>query len=204
MHESLLITSSKKGGITIKLTRYRAGSAMKRLGLVSTQLPAHRYRRADQAHVAIPNLLDRSFEPNHPDKIWCGEVTYIWTGRRWAYLAVVVDLYARLPFSWAISYSPNSELTAAALTMAYETRHRPSGVMFHSDQGSHYTSLKYRRYLWRYQIKQRLSRLGNCWDNALMERFFGSLKSEWVPPLGTCCAALPTCGKSVRGGPKAG
>jgi len=68
--------------------------------------------------------------------------------------------------------------------MAFEARGRPQSVMFHSDQGSHYTSIKFRQYLWRYQIKQSMSRRGNCWDNAPMERFFRSLKVEWVPNYG--------------------
>jgi len=108
-------------------------------------------------------------------------VTYIWTGQRWSYLAVVMDLFARKPVGWAFSRSPNSGLTKQALHMAYELRGRPSGVMFHSDQGSHYTSINFRQNLWRLQIKQSMSRRGNCWDNAPMERFFRSLKSEWVP-----------------------
>jgi putative transposase len=96
----------------------------------------------------------------------------------------VLDLYARKVIGWALSNSPDSQLTAKALTMAYETRGKPEGVMFHSDQGSHYTSIKFRQFLWRYQIKQSMSRRGNCWDNAPMERFFRSLKTEWVPSLG--------------------
>lgn len=83
-----------------------------------------------------------------------------------------------------MSPSPDSELTKQALTLAYEARGRPKGVMFHSDQGSHYTSLSYRQMLWQYQIKQSMSRRGNCWDNAPMERFFRSLKTEWVPKKG--------------------
>jgi putative transposase len=94
----------------------------------------------------------------------------------------VLDLYARKVIGWALSNSPDSQLTAKALTMAYETRGKPEGVMFHSD--SHYTSIKFRQFLWRYQIKQSMSRRGNCWDNAPMERFFRSLKTEWVPSLG--------------------
>jgi putative transposase len=111
-------------------------------------------------------------------------VTYIWAGNRWAYLAMVMDLFARKPIGWALSFSPNSQLTAEALTMAFEARGRPKDVMFHSDQGCHYTSRFFRQVLWRYQIKQSMSRRGNCWDNAPMERFFRSLKSEWVPKMG--------------------
>ena len=168
----------------VPLSRYRAGRFMKELALVSCQEPRHRYKRATQEHVAIPNLLNREFNVTKPNQVWCGDVTYIWTGHRWAYLAVVLDLFARKPVGWALSLSPNSELTAKALSMAFEARGKPKAVMFHSDQGSHYTSLKFRRVIWRYQMTQSMSRRGNCWDNSPMERFFRSLKTEWVPPTG--------------------
>ena len=70
-----------------------------------------------------------------PNQVWCGDVTYIWTGKRWAYLAVVLDLFARKPVGWAMSFSPDSRLTMKALEMAWETRGKPGGVMFHSDPG---------------------------------------------------------------------
>ena len=168
----------------IQLSRYRATRLMKELELVSCQLPSHRYRKANQEHIAVPNKLDREFAVSQPNQVWCGDVTYIWSGQRWAYLAVVIDLYARKPIGWAISLSPDSVLTGQALSMAFEARGRPKGVMFHSDQGSHYSSRKFRQHLWRYQIEQSMSRRGNCWDNAPMERFFRSLKTEWVPALG--------------------
>lgn len=167
-----------------KLTRYVAGGLMKELGLVSNQLPKHAYKRAEKLHVAIPNTLDRQFAVGKPNQVWCGDITYIWTGQRWAYLAVVLDLYARKPVGWALSLKADSELTSKALLMAYESRGRPNGLLFHSDQGVQYTSLRFRQYLWRYQIKQSMSRRGNCWDNAPMERFFRSLKTEWVPETG--------------------
>ncbi len=85
---------------------------------------------------------------------------------------------------WSFSTSPDSELTRRALMLAYQSRGRPKDVLFHSDQGCHYSSLSYRQQLWKYQIKQSMSRRGNCWDNAPIERFFGSLKSEWIPKQG--------------------
>jgi putative transposase len=166
------------------LSRYRAGKLMKKLELVSCQIPKHSYKKADQEHVAVPNKLDRQFTVSKPNQVWCGDVTYIWIGTRWAYLAVVLDLFARRPIGWALSLSPDSELTRRALTMAFEARGKPKGVMFHSDQGCHYTSKSYRQLLWRYRIDQSMSRRGNCWDNAPMERFFRSLKTEWVPTFG--------------------
>ena len=111
-------------------------------------------------------------------------MTYIWTGDRWVYLAVVMDLFSRRPVGWAVSLSPDSSLTCKALSMAFESRGKPKDLLFHSDQGCHYTSRKYRQLLWRYQITQSMSRRGNCWDNAPMERFFRSLKTEWIPRTG--------------------
>ncbi|EGN76134.1 transposase [Idiomarina sp. A28L] len=168
----------------VPLSRYRAGRLMQKLGLISCQIPNHTYKKTGDEHVEIPNHLERQFNVEAPNRVWCGDVTYIWTGNRWAYLAVVIDLFARKPVGWAMSLSPDSELTGNALRMAYESRGRPKGVMFHSDQGSHYTSRKFRQMLWKCQIKQSLSRRGNCWDNAPMERFFRSLKIEWVPTYG--------------------
>ena len=95
-----------------------------------------------------------------------------------------MDLFARKLVGWAMSYSPDTKLAAKALSMAFESRGRPKGVMFHSDQGSTYTSRNYRQLLWRYQIEQSMSRRGNCWDNRPMERFFRSLKTEWMPTTG--------------------
>jgi len=168
----------------LPLSRYRAGRLMRQCQLESCQQPTHRYKKAKQPHVSIPNYLDRQFDVSAPNQVWCGDVTYIWTGTRWAYLAMVMDLFARKPIGWALSLSPDSQLTSAALNMAFESRGKPKNVMFHSDQGCHYTSRKFRQTLWRHQIKQSMSRRGNCWDNSPMERFFRSLKSEWVPTRG--------------------
>jgi putative transposase len=168
----------------VPLTRYRARGLMSKMQLHSCQLPKHRYKKATKEHVIVPNKLQRSFTPSKPNQIWCGDVTYIWVGNRFAYLAVVLDLYARKPVGFAMSFSPNSALTIKALQMAYELRGKPKSLVFHSDQGCHYTSLAYRQMLWRYQIEQSMSRRGNCWDNSPMERFFRSLKSEWVPNIG--------------------
>lgn len=168
----------------VPLSRYRVRKLMAVQGLISCQLPKHSYKKSGGEHVVISNKLERNFNPSRPNKIWCGDVTYIWVGNRWAYLAVVLDLYARKPIGWALSNSPNTTLTSRALQMAFEARGRPKGLMFHSDQGCHYTSMSYRQLLWHYQIKQSMSRRGNCWDNSPMERFFRSLKTEWVPSIG--------------------
>lgn len=171
-------------GRGLPLSRYRVGNIMKACDLVSVQQRTHRYKNAVQVHLEIPNHLNRQFSPSAPNQVWCGDVTYIWTGHQWSYLAVVLDLYARQVVGWAISNSPDSQLTMSALTQAYQNRGQPENLMFHSDQGCHYTSLAFRQLLWRYRIKQSMSRRGNCWDNSPMERFFRSLKSEWIPTIG--------------------
>ncbi len=121
----------------------------------------------------------RSLTTFGPNQVWCGDVTYIWTGKLRP-SPVVPDLFARKPVGWAMSFSPDSRLTMKALEMAWEPRGKPGGVMFHSAQGCHYTSRQFRQLLWR----QSMSRRGNCWDNSPMERFFRSLKDEWMPVVG--------------------
>ncbi|VTN55163.1 integrase catalytic subunit [Klebsiella pneumoniae] len=165
----------------VPMSRYRAGRLMKYLNLSSCQPGKHQYKNARQEHTCLPNLLERQFAVPEPDRVWCGDITYIWAGNRWCYLAIVMDLFARRVIGWSLSAHANTALISNALRMAYETRGQPNDVMFHSDQGSQYTGLKYQQLLWRYRIKQSVSRRGNCWDNSPMERFFRSLKTEWVP-----------------------
>ncbi len=95
----------------IPLSRYRASKFMKELDLISGQLPKHSYKKTQQEHVHIPNRLNRQFAVTEPNQVWCGDVTYIWTGQRWSYLAVVIDLFARRVIGWAMSNSPDSALT---------------------------------------------------------------------------------------------
>ncbi len=171
-----------KGGYD--LSRYKASKAMKRLELESCQLPKHKYKPAKKSHKKIKNHLRREFSPVRPNQVWCGDVTYLWIGDRWLYLATVLDLYGRKIVGYALSFSPDCELTKQALANAFELRGRPSGLMFHSDQGCHYTSLEFSQLLLSYKIKQSMSRRGNCWDNAPMERFFRSLKVENLPKVG--------------------
>jgi len=157
---------------------------MKEQKLVSCQPGPHCYKKVEQPHMEIPNILERKFDVAAPNLFWCGDITYVWTGKAWSYLALVIDLYGRNVIGWALSNSPDTELTKKALTMAYENRGRPAEVTFHSDQGVQYTSLAFRQLLWRYQMTQSMSRRGNCWDNAVMERTFRSFKTEWMPKLG--------------------
>lgn len=151
---------------------------------MTSKQPSHRYKKALQESMIAENHLARGFTVMQANTVGCGDVTYIWSGRQWLYLAVVLDLYKRKIIGWACSVQADSRLTVQALRMAYESRGCPENVLFHSDQGCDYTSRLFRQQLWRYQIKQSMSRRGNCWDNAPMERFFRSYKTEWVPKNG--------------------
>ncbi|WBJ95874.1 IS3 family transposase [Shewanella sp. MTB7] len=168
----------------ILLSRYKSDKMMRKLNLVSCQVKAHRYKKATNEHLEIPNTLNRQFAVTEPNQVWCGDVTYVWAGNQWLYLAVVIDLFSRKVIGWATSKSPDTGLTEKALSMELAVRKQPKGVMYHSDQGCHYTSKQFRQLLWRYQIEQSMSRRGNCWDNAPMERFFRSFKTEWMPRAG--------------------
>lgn len=168
----------------VQIGRFLVGRLMAEQGLVCKQPGPHQYKPAAGERVDIPNHLNREFIVTKPDEVWCGDITYIWAGSRWVYLAVVIDLYARRVVGWALSDKPDAQLTIKALKDAYGRRGRPEGVLFHSDQGVQYSSLSFRQQLWAYRFQQSMSRRGNCWDNAPMERLFRSLKSEWVPNTG--------------------
>jgi putative transposase len=145
-----------------KVSRWLVGKLMKQESLVSRQIPTHKYAKGEKEHLCIPNILARNFSPSAPNQVWCGDVTYVWSGNKWLYLAVVLDLYGRRVVGWAVSKSPDSELTKKALRMAFESRGKPRKLLFHSDQGCHYTSKAFRKLLWQYGIRQSLSRRGNC------------------------------------------
>tara|TARA_A100001015_G_scaffold314152_1_gene422979 strand:+ start:999 stop:1838 length:840 start_codon:yes stop_codon:yes gene_type:complete len=168
----------------IVMGRFKVGRLMKEQGLMSKQPGKHAYKNVQVERPDIPNLLDRQFNAEQPNQAWCGDITYIWTGSAWHYAAVVIDLHTRRVIGWSMSHRPDAELAARALDMAYELRGKPTGVMFHSDQGSQYSARKFRQRLWRYKMVQSMSRRGNCWDNSPMERVFRSLKSEWMPSTG--------------------
>ncbi|EMN0525132.1 IS3 family transposase [Pseudomonas aeruginosa] len=172
----------REEGVTIG--RFRVRRLMRELGLVSKQPGSHAYKQAMVERPDIPNRLNREFATEHPNQVWCGDITYVWAQGRWHYLAAVLDLHTWRVIGWAFSAKPDAELVIKALDMAYEQRGKPQQVLFHSDQGSQYASRLFRQRLWRYRMQQSMSRRGNCWDNSAMERLFRSLKSEWVPSTG--------------------
>lgn len=134
--------------------------------------------QADPAATPAENVLDRAFEAEHPNEKWVADVTYIATGAGWMYLAAVMDLYSRRIVGWAMAATQDEALVERAMAMAVTHRKPPAGLLHHSDRGCQYTSHAYQTFLNDYGIRVSMSRKGNCWDNAVMERFFGTLKRE--------------------------
>ena len=129
---------------------------------------------------APPNLLRWPFKADHPDQIWMTDVTFIPTRSGWLYLAVLIDLYTRLAVGWSMKERPNQELVNEALMMAVEQRRPKPGLIHHSDQGILYSSTSYLALLKKYGMLRSMSGKGNCYDNAVAESFFSSLKNEIV------------------------
>lgn len=126
------------------------------------------------------NVLNRQFNPAAPDQVWVADITYIRTRSSWLYLAVVMDLFSRRIVGWAMASHMQASLVCDALNMAWQQRQPACGLLLHSDRGSQYASHEYQALLQMHGIVCNMSRKGNCWDNAPMERFFLSLKMERV------------------------
>ena len=163
--------------------RNTVAAAMRELGLKSRVRKAFTptTTQVDPAREPAPNQLDRDFTATAPNRKWVADITYLPTTAGWVYLAVVLDLFSRKVVGWAISHSLATELVSAALRSAIESR-RPAGqeLLHHSDRGSQYTSEAYQQTLKTLGIECSMSRAGSCYDNAVMERFFWSLKHEWT------------------------
>ena len=126
------------------------------------------------------NVLNRQFAPQGPNQVWGTDITYLWTQEGWIYLAVVIDLYSRRVVGWAMDRRMQKALVIRALLMAINLRQPPPGLLHHSDRGSQYASHAYQSLLKQHGMICSMSRKGNCWDNAPIERFFSSLKREWT------------------------
>lgn len=148
------------------------------------QLWTKRYRRfvlttkANPGHVRFANLLSRRFKTRAPNRVWVNDVTCVWTFEGWLYLAVVLDLYSRRVIGWSTGPNCKDELTMGALQMALTLRKPKPGLMHHSDRGAHYTSDRYQALLDEHQVTCSMSRIANCYDNAVAESFFSTLKNE--------------------------
>lgn len=131
-------------------------------------------------HPVAPNVLNREFYPERPDAVWAGDITYIPTAEGWLYLAVVLDLYSRRVVGWATADRLKSELVSQALEMALAQRRPSEPLLHHSDRGVQYASGEYQRLLAAHGLEVSMSRTGECYDNAVVESFFGTLKQELV------------------------
>ena len=133
----------------------------------------------DRQMPGVPaNILDRQFEAERPNQKWIADFTYIWTGEGWLYVAAVIDLFSRRVVGWSMSATMTAQLVADALVMAVWRRGKPNALLHHSDRGSQYSSEQFQRLMAESGILCSMSRSGNVWDNAAMESFFSSLKTE--------------------------
>jgi putative transposase len=135
---------------------------------------------SNHQHPVFDNLLSRQFDVSNPDQVYASDITYIWTQEGWLYLAVVIDLCSRKVVGWSMSTRMKAQLVCDALRMAIWRRRPKAGLIHHSDRGSQYASKSFRRLLKAHGFIGSMSRKGDCWDNAVVESFFGSLKQERV------------------------
>ena len=165
----------------IAITRYRVRALMH----INDLRPVWKRKfihTTDSKHTLpiADNVLDRQFSPDETNQAWVADITYIRTRSGWLYLAAVLDLFSRKIVGWAMAPTMPAELVCAALQMAIAQRQPPAGLIVHSDRGSQYASELHRALLNRHGLLASMSRKGNCWDNAVMERFFLNLKMERV------------------------
>ncbi|WP_143870695.1 IS3 family transposase [Catenovulum sediminis] len=164
-----------------KVGRYFVRKIMHRLRLKVTQRVAYKVTtKRKHTDTVADNLLNMNFNPTAANQVWAGDVSYLKTGEGWMYLAVVMDLYSRRIVGWHIDKRMTVDLVSKALKKAHNLRQPPKGVIFHSDRGSQYTSNDYQKLLRRYGMRASMGDVGACWDNAVVERFFGSLKHDWI------------------------
>ena len=168
---------------------YGVQKLMATRGLVVTQRVEYKVTtKRKHSDAVADNLLNQNFNPVAPNQVWAGDVTYLRTGEGLMYLAIVMDLYSRRIVGWHIDKRMTTDLVSKAMMKAYNLRQPPKGLVFHSDRGSQYTSKQYRQLLWSYGVRAGMGDVGACWDNAIVERFFGSLKHDWLlkVPQPTC------------------
>jgi putative transposase len=155
---------------------------MRRHGIRAIMARPRRVRTTDSRHdlPTAPNLLDRSFSATAPNQVWLADITYIETDRGWLYLAAVMDLYSRRIVGWAMADHLRASLPLAALQMAISAQRPGVGLIHHSDRGVQYASADYRKLMQSAGLRASMSRKGDCYDNAPMESFFHTLKTELV------------------------
>lgn len=164
-----------------RVSRKRVARLMRESGIRAKS--ARKYKATTDSNHRLPvapNVLDRRFIVDSPNKVWASDITYLWTRQGWMYAAVIIDLFSRRVVGWSLGERMRASLVCEALDNAVRLRHPGLGLVFHSDRGSQYASAAFRRRLWRYRMRQSMSRKGNCWDNAVAESFFATLKKELV------------------------
>lgn len=165
----------------VRVGRRRVIRLMRKRGLQAKRRGHFRTTtKANPRHAPAPNVLNRAFAATAPNAVWAGDITYIRTREGWLYLAVLLDLYSRRVVGWSMSTRLDTTLALSALESALSTRRPPRGFLHHSDRGSQYTSVRYQERLRRAGAITSMSRKGECWDNAVAESFFASLKVELV------------------------
>lgn len=165
----------------VRISRKRIERLMRERGLKGAQ--KRRFHcTTDSRHTLpiAPNELARNFDPDQPDRVWAGDVTYIATEEGWLYLAVMLDLFSRRVVGWSVSTTNNTALASEALGRALVARHPGAGLLHHTDRGSPYAALAYTSILRQHGIIASMSRAGDCYDNAVVESFFGTLKAELI------------------------
>ena len=164
------------------VSRGRIERLMRRHGVRAIMAPARRVRTTDSRHdlPIAPNLLDRNFTAVAPNRVWLADITYIETDQGWLYLAAILDLYSRRIVGWAMADHLRADLPLAALRMAISAQRPGAGLIHHSDRGVQYASAGYRKLLQSAGFKASMSRKADCYDNAPMESFFHTLKTELV------------------------
>ena len=160
----------------------RVARLMRLYHLRAKQTKRYRVKTTDSDHdlPVAPNRLNRQFEAEAPNAKWVSDITYIPTREGWLYLATVMDLFSRRIVGWSMAGTLSVSLVERALQMAIDQRRPSAGLLLHSDRGSQYASAECRALLSHYQMVASMSRTGNCYDNAVIESFFGTLKSELV------------------------
>jgi len=164
-----------------RVGKNRVAKRMREAGLRSKVRRKYRVTTDSKHHFVVsPNLLERNFTAEAPDRVWVSDITYLATGTGWLYLTVIIDLFSRLVVGWALSSSLKHEMVVTAFKRAIRRRRPGKGLVFHSDRGVQYACSDFRKELGKQGFIQSMSRKGDCWDNAVAESFFGIIKTELV------------------------
>ncbi len=167
--------------IGLNVGHRRVGRLMRQNDIAVVRTRKHKVTTdSNHSFNIAPNLLNRNFTADRPNQKWVVDISYIWTREGWLYLAVVLDLYSRRVIGWAVSNRMKRDLAIRALNMAIALRRPPKGCIHHSDRGSQYCSHDYQKLLRQHGFKVSMSGKGNCYDNAVMETFFKTIKAELI------------------------